>query len=1075
MLPVATRRVVPAAGDQFNGLPRAAWNQIRVGMAIIALDGLHVEVNPAYCEMMGFTRDELVGRPSIELAPDILSGDLAKSLNALQRGDLDHVTFESAVRHRDGNAFWINATVTLARTEQGRQFFIVSATPIGELVAQRNRLRAEEARAAEGNRRYRLLFDAISDAACVVDPAALRFIEVNDAACRLYGYSREEFLTMSPTDVSAEPEATKQTLLHLDTIEHLQYTRTHVKRDGTPFPVEITVGPFEHEGRPLAVCVVRDTTERDLAQQARDEEAARMQALLAHSSDIITVLDADGTWISSTEAGARLLGYDRDARSDAGLFPFVHPDDVTTALEAFREVVDGRRGPDDPVVLRIRSATGEWRWFETVGQNLLDVEPVGGIVLNSRDITERVEAEQALDVSDRRYRALAVNSSDLVTVVDIGSGQFTYVSPSIERLLGYRPEDVVGTNGFDLFHPDDIDRIEAAATAALGSGSTAGPLTYRARHRDGSWRWHESVLTDLTADPNVAGIVTNTRDVTDRVEAENRMVSLTARFQGILDNASDAILSLDEAQRIVMFNKAAEVTFGYRADEVLGERLSMLVPDRFRARHTGFFTGFVGEAGAHRLMNRDRPELVGLRRDGTEFPAEITISKLEIDGQMLLTAIVRDVTARREAAEALQRSRQELANVLRGATETSIVATTLSGAITVFNHGAERMLGYEAGEMMGRSPLVFHDAAEIEARAAELGVVAGFEAIVTFAEHGEAETREWTFVRRDGSRVPVSLTVTAVREEDGAISGYLGVAIDLTARKVAEQRFQAAFDRAPAAMAIVDLDGRYIQANDTTGAMLGLPAGEVVGRNWLDFVHPDDAERVATSGLRIALGEIESAPDEIRIVRADGSMIWAYGDAALLRDANGAPLYLLGLMADITARKQLEEQLEHEATHDPLTGLPNRLLFRRLAEQAAARASRHGSRLGLVYLDLDGFKRVNDTFGHSAGDELLVRVAERLRGSIRAEDTVARFGGDEFALLCADSPGGDDAHRIALRCIDALAVPFRIGMHEVHVGASAGVAVHDGRGCEVDGLLDQADAALYRAKANGKGRVELAA
>ena len=247
----------------------------------------------------------------------------------------------------------------------------------------------------------------------------------------------------------------------------------------------------------------------------------------------------------------------------------------------------------------------------------------------------------------------------------------------------------------------------------------------------------------------------------------------------------------------------------------------------------------------------------------------------------------------------------------------------------------------------------------------------------------------------------MSLTVTAIREEDGTISGYLGVANDLTARKVAEQRFQAAFDRAPAAMAIVDLEGRYVQANDTTCMMLGIPPADLVGRNWLDFVHPDDAERVATSGLRIMLGELDSAPDEMRIIRGDGTMIWAYGDAAVVRDASGTPLYMLGFMADITARKQLEEQLEHEATHDPLTGLPNRLLFRRLAEQDAARAARQGSRVGIVYLDLDGFKHINDTFGHAAGDELLVRVAERLRGSIRAGDSVARLGGDEFALLCS--------------------------------------------------------------------------
>ena len=772
------------------GLARPAWNQSRVGMAIVSLDGRLLEVNPAYCEITGFAHAELLGRPAQDLAFVAVQSDLRASLTRLRDGSLDHFTFEHQLRHAEGCVVWINATVSMLRADDGHtRCYIVSITDIGELVAAR-----EEA--AEGDRRYRLLFDAISDPAFVTDLEQLRFIEVNDAAVRLYGYSRAEFLAMPVTQISTEPAASMAMLAALRQAERIEFTRTHIKRDGSRFPAEITVGYFEHNGRQLAVSVVRDTTERDIAEQTRRAEAERTRALLAHSSDIITVLDADGTWISSTDAGTRILGSHGDLDPNVGLFDLVHPDDTETAVRAFREVVAGTRGPEDPVVLRIRTVHGVWRYFETVGQNLLDVESVGAIVLNSRDVTERVVAERALAQSEGRYRALAMNSSDLVTIIDIESATFTYVSPSIERMLGYTPAELVGTSGFDLFHPDDIDRVSELATAAFAAGQPAGPLTYRARHRDGSWRWHESILTDLSADPNARGIVTNTRDVTDRVVAEQQMAELTARFQGILDNASDAILSLDAQQNVIMFNKAAEEMFGCPAADVIGGSLSVLLPPRYRGIHHELVDEFRTDTDVSRRMNRDRPEVIGYRRDGTEFPAEITISKLEIaGGDTLLTAIVRDVTARWEAAEALRRSRQELANVLRGATETSIITTSLSGAITLFNRGAERMLGYTAEEMLGRTPTVVHDPAELTERAAELGIEPGFDVIVNFAEHGEAETREWTYVRKDGSRLAVSLTVTAIREEDGTISGYLGVANDLTARKVAEQRFQAAFDR----------------------------------------------------------------------------------------------------------------------------------------------------------------------------------------------------------------------------------------------------------------------------------------
>src|SRR5262249_28285163 len=159
------------------------------------------------------------------------------------------------------------------------------------------------------------------------------------------------------------------------------------------------------------------------------------------------------------DAGTRILGAHVDIDPDGGLFELVHPDDTAAALHAFDEVVAGTRGPDDPVVLRIRTAHGTYRYFETVGQNLLDEESVGASVLNSRDVTERVVAEHALAQSEGRYRALAMNSSDLVTIVDLETSDFTYVSPSCEHMLGYTPEELVGTSGFDLFHPDDVDLV----------------------------------------------------------------------------------------------------------------------------------------------------------------------------------------------------------------------------------------------------------------------------------------------------------------------------------------------------------------------------------------------------------------------------------------------------------------------------------------------------------------------------------------------------------------------------------------------------------------------------------------
>jgi diguanylate cyclase (GGDEF)-like protein len=176
---------------------------------------------------------------------------------------------------------------------------------------------------------------------------------------------------------------------------------------------------------------------------------------------------------------------------------------------------------------------------------------------------------------------------------------------------------------------------------------------------------------------------------------------------------------------------------------------------------------------------------------------------------------------------------------------------------------------------------------------------------------------------------------------------------------------------------------------------------------------------------------------------------------------------------DISELKSTQAQLEHQATHDPLTGLPNRPLFQELGEQALARSDRYGTTVAVLFLDLDRFKPVNDSFGHAIGDELLVQVAGRLRTSVRRGDVVARFGGDEFVVLCEHPAGQTEMLELALRLIDALSEPVEIGGVMAMVGASVGIAIGGGGRMTIDTLIRDADAALYQAKEEGRGRAVL--
>jgi diguanylate cyclase (GGDEF)-like protein len=248
--------------------------------------------------------------------------------------------------------------------------------------------------------------------------------------------------------------------------------------------------------------------------------------------------------------------------------------------------------------------------------------------------------------------------------------------------------------------------------------------------------------------------------------------------------------------------------------------------------------------------------------------------------------------------------------------------------------------------------------------------------------------------------------------------------------------------------------------------MLGRTERKLIGAELMSLVHADDRDTRALQGL--ARGETAEYQAELRYARA-GDHFWGNTIASAVRGPGGDPLFLIAMVEDITLRKVHEAALEHRALHDPLTDLPNRnLLHDRL--QLAIRAARRDNEVGaLLVMDLDGFKAVNDAYGHPAGDHLLQLVAERLLGQLRSSDTVARLGGDEFAVVLPDVGGEEGARSGAAKLVEALRKPFRVEGHQVRVSASIGISLFPTHGEDGDILMRMADTAMYAAKRSRAG------
>ncbi|MFD5703638.1 putative bifunctional diguanylate cyclase/phosphodiesterase [Streptomyces lasiicapitis] len=288
-----------------------------------------------------------------------------------------------------------------------------------------------------------------------------------------------------------------------------------------------------------------------------------------------------------------------------------------------------------------------------------------------------------------------------------------------------------------------------------------------------------------------------------------------------------------------------------------------------------------------------------------------------------------------------------------------------------------------------------------------------------------------------------------------------------------EARFRAVFHGAAIGIGIADLEGTVLEVNDALIRMFGGLEHQLRGRNVAEWTHPDDSPHVWKLYEELVRGDREHYRVEKAFYRPDGTVLWTNLTVSLLRDADGVPQYQLALMEDTTERRLLNLRLRYEATHDALTGLPNRTLFFERLEKALAAGG--SARFGLCYLDLDGFKTVNDSLGHAAGDRLLVEVADRLQSCATAPgEMVARLGGDEFVALTTGPDTEHEVDELAGRIMHALSTPIRVEGRELTVRGSIGIVEGPAAERGAAEVLRSADITMYRAKHAGGNRYELA-
>lgn len=543
--------------------------------------------------------------------------------------------------------------------------------------------------------------------------------------------------------------------------------------------------------------------------------------------------------------------------------------------------------------------------------------------------------------------------------------------------------------------------------------------------------------------------------------ASNRRPPSESVTRAIIECATDAIVTIDENSTILSANASVDRIFGYSPSELIGKSLTILMPPELRSRHLAAMARF--RTSGTRSIPWQAVRLPGQRQDGTLIELEISFGRFADGPSPRFVGIIRDVTEHVQAERKLREGEARYRDLF----ENSPIGHHSLGPdrrFTAVNAALLETLGYDREELVGRKGL---------SELMPANDVERFEKHWSVLERGGCvDNVAYTIIRKDGLHRNVLISATAARDEAGRVVATRGTMLDVTQLRRAEEsvrriseRYRSLVDHNLAGVYFSRPDGSVFDCNDAFAEILGFMSREefLASPPFEFYVQAEDREAVLNQLQREKI--VTGVESTLRT--RDGTPKWVLQNLALVNRPGEEPRIEASVF-DITARKMAEDRLNYQARHDSLTGLPNAALFEERVRHAVDSARNTRRHAAVFYLDLDGFKLINDTLGHHVGNDLLQLIAGRLQRALRHEDTVARLGGDEFTIVAPSLRAPEDAASIAEKISAVIAEPYLLARRELFVTVSIGVAVAPGDGDDPETLLRNADIAMYRAKELGR-------
>jgi len=1042
----------PVGQPSLSALSQRKLNTLGVPIAYVDCDQRYRFANKAFLDWLGKTESELIGREVIE----VLGREFYQLYHAYIDAALsgERTSYERRIGAPGRPLLWVRVDYYPDRGPQGHvRGILVTYTDV-------NNQKRLELEAGQREHQLRLVTDSVGVPILYFDrQLKLRF--VNRPFGDWIGVPVDDLLGHALKDILA-PDAMHEMQSYIASAFSgvtVSYERREPSADGESRWTRITLFPDREVGGRVggAFAVMNDIEEDIRIRDALKSQEAQMRLFADNIPGPVAYLDRSLNYTFVNQAFANAVCKPQDAIY--GKTPFqVMTADVASFI---RPILKRAQAGEHVEYERVgTTAHGVRRWLHgRVAPDLDGAGKVRGLYCTEYDIHDLKLTEQALAAREEQLRLFTDNIPEPVVYMD-ADRQYAFVNESFLRLTGLERSAVIGKTVAEVLGCDTSSVLAPFMDRAF----TGEAVIYERPIVDAAGRGRclrERIVPDFKFDGTIKGLYVVGHDITDLKQAQDALAAREGQLRAIMDGVPAPVAYIDRDERCQYVNRTFLQYFGLAAEEVGAMRLRDVVGQGIYESAQAMLTrAMEGESTA---FDRLVPGANGARRWMTIRVVPDGTPSGEIHGAFVL---MNDIHGLKEAQEALRASEGELRLIMDNV-PARVSYIDRDYCFRFLNRHNEEWLARDRQELTGR-----HVADVIgAARATQLAP------LLDRVMRGEVVSTEKLLAQPDGQQRWEAVHYAPNRDRDGNVLGIYAVHTDIHDEKRNADELKRVnwmlsshINNTPLAVLEWDREFRLVRWSPQGEEIFGWHSDQVLGISLASspLVHDDEREGFRGLVARLMSGEEPRAQGLTRNRRHDGSTIWCEWYHSALIDESGCIDSILSFVQDVSSRIQAEERLQYLATRDALTGLPNRLLLHERLTQAIAKAKRAGRRVGVLFIDLDRFKNVNDTLGHRIGDELLKRVTIALGGALRETDLLARLGGDEFMVIVDEFEDPSVLGRIAQKLLDAIAQSFEIEEHDIYVTSSIGIAVYPDDSDDPEELLKHADVAMYRSKELGR-------